>query len=369
MPDEAKETYTDDEQLKVGTHSVKCSNCGSNMVFDPNTQKLYCPHCDSVKEFNTDTHTKELDLATAFSKGKKWESDKTVVFKCENCGAKVVLNAGETAKNCPFCGTAHVQKTDELAGLKPNGVLPFLFDAVKAAEYCKAWVKKRLFAPSKFKRTLVPENVHGVYLPVFTFDSYTTSTYVGRLGKTHTKTVGSGKNQRQVTYTEWFNVSGTYYEDFDDVLISAENRVGQKNLNKIAPFDTNNGKAYEERYLLGFMAYRYDRDLTDCWGDAKSVMDARIRSGILSQYSYDKVDYLNVSTSHERVTFKYVMTPVYVGNYSYKTKVYNFYVNGTSGKVTGKTPKSFWRIAFAVLCGLIVAAAIGALVYYLNLTE
>ena len=32
-------------------------------------------------------------------------------------------------------------------------------------------------------------------------------------------------------------------------------------------------------------------------------------------------------------------------------KLYNFYVNGSTGKVKGKTPKSVWKILFTVaLC-------------------
>ena len=106
------------------------------------------------------------------------------------------------------------------------------------------------------------------------------------------------------------------------------------------------------------MAYHYDTSIEDCWGSAKGVMDGRIRRGILSRYVYDKVAYLNVSTSHQDVTYKYVMLPVYVGNFNYKKKLYNFYVNGSTGKVKGKTPKSLWKILLTVALCLGVALSI-----------
>ena len=105
------------------------------------------------------------------------------------------------------------------------------------------------------------------------------------------------------------------------------------------------------------MAYHYDKKLEDCWGQAKATMDVKIRRNILRQYVYDKVAYLNVSTSHQRVTYKYVMLPVYVGNFNFKKKLYNFYVNGSTGKVKGKTPKSVWKILLTV--ALTVGLAIG----------
>ena len=106
------------------------------------------------------------------------------------------------------------------------------------------------------------------------------------------------------------------------------------------------------------MAYHYDYELSDCWSAAKGKMDAAIKSGILSQYTYDKIDYINISTSHEAVTYKYSMLPVYVGNFTFRQKLYNFFVNGTTGKTWGKYPKSPFRVSVAVILGLAVAAVL-----------
>lgn len=350
------------EESQIDTEYVKCSGCGANMVFEPNDQALYCPHCGNVKSFNSNLQATERDILQGFSDDDKWSSDETVVFKCDNCGAQVVLTKSETANACPFCGTSHVTKTEELAGVKPNAVLPFTFDSSKALELSKTWAKKRFFAPNKFKKHLKADNVKGVYTPCFTFDSCTTSTYVGRIGKTYTRTVGSGKNRRVETYTVWRNIAGTHVDSFDDVLVSAGSKFDGTKLNKLSPFYTNESRKYDEKFLLGFMAYHYDYELDDCWGLAKSKMDRVIENTILSKYSYDKVAYLNVSTSHERVTYKYVMLPVYVGNFIYAKKPYNFFVNGSTGKVWGKTPKSFWKIACAVVLGAALLVGIGWLI-------
>ena len=352
-----------EEKVKVSTESIKCASCGSNMVFDPESQSLYCEHCGSKREFKSNT-AEEIDLFAGFeSEREQWE-DEVSVFRCGNCGAEVVLKAGETAKTCPFCGTAHVEKSEELAGLKPNAVVPFTFGTDKASEYSKAWAKKKLFAPKKFKKGLKTENVRGVYSPCFTFDSKTTSIYYGRIGKTCTRTVKTANGIRTETYVVWKNISGTYYLNFDDILVSAGSKISQKTFERLSPFDTNAGKEYKENYLLGFMAYHYDKSIEDCWGLAKSKMDVTIRKSILSQYSYDKIDFLNVSTTHEAATYKYVMLPVYVGNFTYREKLYNFFVNGVNGKVIGKTPKSFWRILAAIGIG-VAAVGLAALIAYL----
>ncbi len=347
----------------VDTEIEKCDACGSNLVFDPDEQALLCPHCGSKKQFGVNENASELELVDALSVGDSWKLGETNVFSCDNCGAKVLLATNESAKKCPFCGTAHVTKIEELAGLKPNGLIPFAFGQDRAIEFSKAWAKKKLFAPSKFKKNIDADNVNGVYVPCFTFDSHTVSRYHGRIGKTHTRIVGSGKNRRTQTYIVWRNISGTFYHSYDDILVTAGSKLDQQKLDKISPYQTNTGKRYEEEYLLGFMAYHYDSEISDCWGDAKKRIDADLKNRILSQYFYDTVAYLNVSTNHENVTYKYVMLPVYVGNFNYNKKLYNFYVNGESGKVSGKTPKSPLRIGSAVTAGLAILAGIGFLIY------
>ncbi len=351
---------------EVNTSTRKCGGCGANMVYDPNTNSLICPHCGTKESIEFTGKSVELDLSSAFSQDAVWKNENAVVFVCDNCGAKVVLSQGETAKNCPFCGTAHVRESDELVGLKPNAVLPFAFGQDKALEFSKKWAKKKFFAPNKFKKTLSAENLRGIYTPCFTFDSKTTSVYTGRIGTRHTRVVGSGKNRRTETYVSWRTISGRYFSNFDDILITAGSKFDQKQLNKISPYLTNESVEYNEDYLLGYMAYHYDNEISDCWETAKGNIDSMLRTQILSQYNYDELGYLNVSTTHEQVTYKYVMLPVYLGHFNYNKKLYNFYINGCTGKVGGKTPKSPLKITSLVL-GILAGLGLIALLIYLFL--
>ena len=190
------------------TEVFKCDSCGSSMVFNPETQTLKCVHCGSKVSFKNEI-ANELNLSEGLSQDKFWERDKNSCFRCESCGAQVVFAVGESAKKCPFCLTSHVVKEQTFLGLKPNAVVPFSFDVKKGVLFSKNWAKKRFFAPRNFKKNINCENVSGVYAPNFTFDSATTSYYVGEIGKTHTRVIGSGKNRRVETYVVWRKISGT----------------------------------------------------------------------------------------------------------------------------------------------------------------
>ncbi len=350
-----------EESEGVETDYEKCEACGSNMKYDPKSNMLFCEHCGTKRAFGEGARAEELAIEDALrtETAGNW-SEETKVFRCENCGAKVVLAKGETATCCPFCGTAQVVELDELAGIKPNAVLPFRLTQNDSNESCKKWAKRKWFAPNAFKKNLKPENLHGVYVPCFTFDSSTSSHYYGRIGKRHTRTVGSGKNRRTETYIVWRNISGGFNHRFDDVTITAGSKVSQKDLGKMGPFASNEALHYDGKYLLGFSAYHYEKDIVQCWGEAKNAMDAEIKRLILSQYSYDYIDYINISTTHTGVTYKYVLFPVYAGHFSFKKKEYSFFVNGTNGRVTGKTPIAVWKVLLAIVFGL---AAVSALCY------
>jgi hypothetical protein len=64
-------------------------------------------------------------------------------------------------------------------------------------------------------------------------------------------------------------------------------------------------------------------------------------------------------TRYSNITFKHVLLPVWLASYRYQNKPFRVVINGRTGQVTGERPYSAWKIAFAVVLGLIVAAGIG----------
>ncbi len=351
-----------DNGNKINTVTARCSNCGGSMAFSPEHQALKCYHCDTLVDVKTSKQVMELALENAFYNGEQWGEEESV-YRCESCGAEVIVNNKTHATHCPYCDTPHVVKSEDLAGLKPNAVYPFIITQEQAVLNAQAWAKNKFFAPHKFKKTLRAENVRGVYQPCFTFDSSTISHYEGRIGKRYTRVVGSGKNRRTETYIVWRRISGTFTMNFDDIMVNTTTTYTQKTLDKLMPYDTNTLVEFEQKLLTGYLAKRHEKDLPTSWNDAKNIMDSVLRKKILGQYYFDVVDYLNVDTTHSAVTYKYIMLPVYILNYAYKKKTYSIYVNGNTGVVTGKTPISPLKVALAVMLGLVVIGGIAYLVY------
>ena len=344
----------------------KCPACDGTMNFDPTSGQMVCPYCGTAVAIEEDTmpeNAEELDFYAATERANcDWGGAKKVVV-CKNCGAETVYDALETAGECPYCGSNQVMEASDENTMAPGGICPFSIDAAKADANFRLWLKRRWFCPSRVKKNAGRVMMNGIYLPYWTFDTMTDSRYTARYGIVHTRTVGSGKNRRTETYTKWYRTSGVYSEFINDCLIKGTMRHDTALLGKIEPFNTEASIVYKPEYLAGFAAERYSVGLENAWGFAKtsigSTLNRSITSEIIRRHHADRVADLSVYTSYHDITYKYLMLPVWMSHFEYKSKQYRFMVNGQTGKVGGKAPVSPWRVLIAVLIGLgLIALAI-----------
>lgn len=347
----------DIESLEEYTTDIKkCPNCGSNYRYNPQKYCLECIHCGSTQAIEGKL-AKEIDFyELPEEKDADWAAEMRS-YCCNNCGAKTVVDGYETSPLCPFCGATNIVEIDELPGLKPNGVLPFSRSREETGGFAKKWIKKKFFAPSKLKKQFKVDTIKGVYIPAFTFDSKVESIYEGRLGQRRTRTVTRNGKTVTETYIYWFRVKGVIDKSIDDLVVEASDKITQKEMEKIMPFDTVNAVEYQNSYLAGFSSMRYDQGVNASWEIAKEIIDEGIRKQIMAMYRADVVDYLNLDTYHSHTSYKYLLMPVWMCNYEYKNKRYGFMMNGRSGKITGKTPISPFKVS-AVVFGVLALIAI-----------
>ena len=345
----------------VSAYAEKCPNCGADLTFDAEAQMLACAFCNSRIPFEM-SRAEEQCFTQLFQKPNEWAAEAAVI-QCESCGAKTVISKDELSKSCAFCGTNKVVDSAEISGHRPNAVLPFKLSFQQASERARLWAKKKLFAPKAFKKCASPEDLKGLYSPAFTFSTATRSRYHGRFGRRVMVTRRINGRLTTVSEMRWFPVNGFIDRWFDEILIQSSSTIGNRTMAKLGAFDTKSSKKFASEFLRGYAAEQYARDGIQCWGDAKSQIEKQIRQEIIRRYQADQVQFLNISTGYGQIRHKYVLLPVYVGHFSYKQKLYNFFVNGFSGKVFGKTPKNPVKVAGAVVLGLALLAGIGFLAY------
>lgn len=344
---------------KLGSEIYKCPNCGNFLYYDPASKKMKCDHCSTLIDTQAVQEAVELPYRDDVEQGfVKWDGVKSV--KCKACGAVSILPAYEVVSNCPFCNASNIVDAEEIEGLRPNGILPFKVSKEHVPNLYQNWLKSKTFAPNRLKKDAKKQPARGVYAPLFTFDSQVECNYTIRYGKNYTVTVGSGKNRRTETRTRWYTDSGYIEDFFNDVQVEASKSITQKNLKKLGGFDTDNSLEYHNQFISGYSAERYDKGLDECWTDAKDLIRTSLRFSIVSRYSADVVDYVNMDCAFLDKTYKYVLVPIWIFTYQYSKKNYDCIINGRSGRVVGKYPKSPFKIGAVVLTCL---AALGLLIW------
>lgn len=347
----------------------KCPRCGGVMNFDPATGGLSCPYCDyqeAIKgEEGWSEAADELDIREAENtENCNWGAEKKTIL-CNACGAEAIYDALQISAVCPFCGSNQVMEASDHRTMAPGGVVPFSISDSQASQLFINWIRKKWFCPKMAKESAKAKNFNGVYLPYWTFDADTVSDYHARYGID--KRVRNRKGEVKVV-TDWYPTSGTYQEKFDDELVSATTNHNQIMLKGLEPYNTAANKRYQPEYVAGYVAERYAVGIKEAWNYAKQAMTDKLDSGIRKKVRYekhaDRVDGLRITTAYHNVTYKYLLLPVWISNYQYKNKIYHFMVNGQTGKVSGKTPISAVKVAFAIAAALAAAGIIYLLSTY-----
>ena len=248
--------------------------------------------------------------------------------------------------------------------IAPGGVVPFQISDRQASDDFQKWIRKKWFCPKLAKDCAKPDKFKGIYLPYWTFDTNTFTSYTGEYGIDHTEKDRDGNTR---TVTNWHRTFGNYNEFIDDELVLASKNHDRSILHALEPFDTENNKGYKPEYIAGFVAERYSVGLKDAWNLAKPSIKNKLKNHISKdieiRYNADRVRNLMINTQFNDVTYKYLLLPIWISNFKYGDKVYQFMVNGQTGKVSGKTPVSIPKVILTIL-GVI---ALLVLFHYLGL--
>ena len=346
----------------------KCPSCGGVMDFDPATGGLSCPYCGHTEEIQTregDESAEELALEDADKvENCDWGVAKKTVI-CKACGAESVYDALEISAVCPFCGSNQVMEASDQNTMAPGGVVPFQISDKQASDLFKNWIRRKWFCPKLAKESAKAKNFKGIYLPFWTFDALTKSKYRGEYGKDKVKKKADGKTQVETT---WYSVRGNHEEFFDDELICATTNHNQSMLRGLEPYNTADNKTYRPEYVAGFAAERYAIGIKEAWQMAKSSIKFKLQRSIerriIKENNADRVRNLQVDATFSKLTYKYLLLPVWISSYKYKEKVYQFMVNGQTGKVSGKTPISIPKVIITVVAIALILILISMLAQY-----
>lgn len=348
--------------------SHKCPNCGSALNYSAQDQAIKCVSCSSVfteeemqrytqmlEDYKNDGSEKNPQRNSEIS----WDASSTEEmdmsgqksYRCESCGGSIIVDENMAATKCPYCDNPALFP-EQLSGvLKPDVIIPFAIQKSEMAARLKKFLSKKFLVPKVFRDHHRIEQSTGVYVPFWLYDAKVSAHIVYHAEKVRSYRSGDYR----VTETQHYRCIRGGNLDFENIPSDASKSMDDAHMDSIEPFDFKGLKAFDGMYMAGFAADKYTVSSEECLPRVNRRIENSCENELgrtVTGYSSFRAVNTNIH-NREKGAIKYAMMPVWTMPTRYKGKVYEFVMNGQTGKVVGKVPISLARCA--VFWGVLTA--------------
>lgn len=327
--------------------SFKCPSCGSPIVFVSGSENLTCNNCGNA--YPVEALIKAADFEaeeSAFDWGdykRNFEENKqrfenTAVYICGSCGAQIECDKTTAATKCPYCDNVVVLSDRIDGGLKPNYVVPFAIDTEAAKKAVLNHFSGKKLLPNDFKSLHKLSKITGIYVPFWLFDGGID----GKMKFRGTRIRHYSDRKYDYTETSYYNIYVAGEMRFEKIPVDGSERMDDDLMDALEPFDYSKLVEFNDGYLSGFLADRFDTDPDLSLPRAENRMNVSAE-GVFRDTADEGFDTLSEEASALKLfdpSVKYALLPVYLLNMTYKGNNYRFAVNGQTGKVVGELPVS-----------------------------
>lgn len=284
------------------------------------------------------------------------ETDGLRIYGCKQCGGEIVTDETTGATHCPYCGNP-VVLTGHFAGLlKPDLVIPFKVDKKAAIDVLQNHYKGKRLLPKVFKDQNHIEEVKGLYVPVWLFDTDADANVEYEATRVHRWS----DSDYEYTETRHYAVIRGGGIGFENVPVDGSKKMDDTLMESIEPFDISDAVPFQTSYLPGYMADKYDVDAGESIERAnerikKSTEDA-FRSTVMGYTTVTAVD-SNIRLQNGKA--RYALYPVWILSTDWNGQKFTFAINGQTGKIAGDLPMdkgAFWKYLIGVT-GAVTALA------------
>ena len=332
-----------------------CPKCGGHLEYDLETDRLSCLYCGYTPEAgevrSAADDEQPLYAALPTEQGHRWAQSQQQL-RCERCGAVSLWPPEQKALECPYCGSRQIIESAETRELiDPQGIAVMQLDEQEVARRVQAWFNRGWFTPDDLGKAALKHTFHPAYYPFWTFDGILEMHWSCEV-----------KEASLSKYEEWVSHTGVENEIFNDVLVPGLKRLDRALLRKLGPYNLLDVVAFSPEYLAGWPALAYDLPVSKASLAAREQVTRQLRRELPTRVfpGSQKRNLQSGGTNWLEMTYKYVLLPLWIGNYTYRGKRYRVYVNGQTGKVAGEKPrdtlKTILLLASFVLAALVVLA-------------
>lgn len=326
-----------------GTASAKCPNCSANIFYNEKAGKLICDMCGGLFDPESLAPLGMIERRDTDAAGE--EEDNKQEFVCDSCGAAVVTDYNTAATFCAFCGSPTLIKKRLSKCFRPDLIIPFKVSKEEAISNFLDWAKTHKGVPKKFTSKAVLSKITGYYVPFWLIDACCVTN------------VGGTGQKRQGELIENYSIDRTLMYNVRRVPFDGCKKISNTLMEAIEPFDYSEIRDYNDMYLPGFFAQRYDLSAIDMFDLIRIRLDNYAEDIVkrVSANEYDEFKAVNSVGSHS-ADYKqvYAMMPVWFLNIEYEGDIYGIAVNGQTGKASGSLPINKRQVHTHALTGILI---------------
>lgn len=312
-------------------NSVKCPSCASNIFYEPEINGLMCRNCGNVYDPTTMESRGSLGINKEHDytgDGDMSEDDKKRhEIICNSCGTALVADENTMSTMCPFCGSPALITKRMTREFKPDYIVPFKIDKDRAQSILEEWISTRKFTPKGFKTKFRLAKMTALYVPFWLLNCCVNTEFTG--------TAKANGIPAEISSSIKYYVKGVPFD--------ASLKIANKLMAAIEPFDYREMVRFENRYLQGFYANKYDQlptDMTDAMMRRMQRYSVTANQTVANRYSgyvpRTEKDYTYLTD----ISIKYCLLPVWFITVEHQGKQYQFAVNGQTGEAGGQVPIS-----------------------------
>ena len=324
----------------------KCPCCGGAIVFDSAIQKMKCPSCDTEFEMEVlqgyDDALKQQeqgdDMTWDTAAGSEWQDGEETglrTYQCKSCGGEIVGDESMAASSCPYCGNPIVLMGQFSGELRPDYLIPFKLDKKAAKAGLMKHLNGKRLLPKIFKDQNHIDEIKGVYVPFWLFDTNVDANISYRATKIRTWS----DSKYDYTETRFFMLSRGGTIGFERVPVDGSSKMEDDLMESIEPFDFSEAVPFQTAYLAGYVADKYDVSAKESIERA----NVRVKKSTEDNFRSTVQGYNTVTVEQSSVQFhdgsaKYALYPVWILNTTWNGNHYRFAMNGQNGKFVGDLP-------------------------------
>jgi hypothetical protein len=294
-------------------------------------------------------------------------------FACGHCGAALTFD-GVRTEICPYCASPSWIERPRAPEADPRFVLTFAGGMTSAQGALARWIGSRSWFADPALRRGRAEGLRGIYVPAYLYSAVARTEYTAQIGEhySETRTVRvKGKDgeyrdeTRTVTRTEYRALAGSHVGYVTDVLVSASRGLRDDELAQVEPYDFRQMRRFGAPLVSGWVAEEFARPVDACERACRAEALDHVSVQLRRFMPGDGHSDLNWKTRVEWESVEPVLVPVWVLALRYREDKapLRVVINGQTGKVGGRVPLSWPRVAFALV---MLAAAIVAAVLLLR---